>query len=108
MENLENRIEVVRENLLDIIFKFDIASYPELLILRDEVKELFDYRETLEDIKCDIKSYSKEYIDEYISMVEINSRLIYGACLVRLKKVKLDPLNFFDGEVPSVIKNMKI
>lgn len=108
MENLRKRIEITRENLLDIIFKFDIASYRELLILRDEVKELFDYRETLEDIRNDIENYSRDYIEGYLARAESKARVIYGSCSSRLKRVKLDPLNFFDGEVPDVIKNMKI
>lgn len=108
MKDLETRIETTRDNLLDIIFKFDIASHRELLILRDEVMELFNYRETLEDIQKDIEAYPMDYIEKYLDRAESKAKSIYGACSSRLKRVKLDPLNFFDGEIPDVIKNMKI
>lgn len=108
MKDLETRIETTRENLLDIIFKFDIASYRELLILRDEVIELFNYRETLEDIQKEIEAYPMDYIEKYLDRAESKAKSIYGACSSRLKRVKTNPLNYFNGDMPPVIRNMKI
>ena len=102
------KIDICIDKILSTIFRFDLQSYPELLILKDEVNELFEYRFILEDIKGNLENYEIDYISKYIDIANHKNLLIHGQCISRLKKVKNNPLLYFSDGIPENILNMSI
>ena len=103
-----DEINICIDKILSTIFRFDLQSYPELLILKEEVNELFEYRFELEDIKGNIESYESGYISKYIDIANHKNLLIHGQCISRLKKVQNNPLLYFPDGIPENILNMSI
>ena len=101
-------IDICIDRLLSTIFRFDLQSYPELLIRKEEVNELFEYRFTLEDIKENLNSYDEDYISQYISVVNNKNLQIHGECIARLKRIKKHPLLYFEDSIPENILNMSV